>query len=175
MLSSPVRVAVVFMGVAGSGKSAVARAAAQALSLPCIEGDDFHSPENIEKMRQGNALTDADRAGWLDDLASQLASYQGGGALSCSALKREYRLRLRSAIPSLRFVFLDIEPALALARVESRSGGHPFPPSLVPSQFATLEDPTGEPGVLRLDASMPIADLTALAIDWLTRDVHAEH
>ena len=163
------------MGVAGSGKSAVAKAVAQALALPCIEGDDFHPPGNIEKMRQGTPLTDADRAGWLDELASQLGAYPRGGALSCSALKRDYRVRLRSAIPNLQFVFLHIEPAQALARVESRAGGHPFPPSLVPSQFATLEDPSGEPGVLRLDASKPIAELTAMTIDWLTREVSAEH
>src|SRR3990167_3194710 len=98
----------VIMGVAGCGKSSLGRALAEALSLPLVEGDDFHSPESRDKMSRGVALTDADRDGWLDTLGEQLLSRPDGAVLTCSALKRAYRERLRAARPGLRFVFLDI-------------------------------------------------------------------
>ncbi|MFX8215005.1 AAA family ATPase, partial [Acinetobacter baumannii] len=87
------------MGVAGCGKSTVAARAAQRLGLPLVEGDDFHSPASVAKMRAGEPLTDADRAGWLARLADELAARPAGAVLSCSALKRAYRDRLRAASP----------------------------------------------------------------------------
>jgi gluconokinase len=101
---------IVVMGVAGCGKSSLGAALALAEGLPLVEGDDFHSPANRAKMSQGIALTDADRDGWLDILGQQLQAHPGGMVLTCSALKRRYRDRLRQARPGLRFVFLDIEP-----------------------------------------------------------------
>jgi gluconokinase len=142
----------VVMGVAGCGKSSLGAALALSLGVPLIEGDDFHSPSSREKMRQGIALTDADRAGWLDTLAQQLQSHPNGVVLTCSALKRRYRERLRAARADLHFVFLDITAELAAARVAARAS-HFFSTTLVASQFATLESPVGEPGVLALDAS----------------------
>jgi len=163
---------VIFMGVSGCGKSSLAAAVAQAEGAPLIEGDDFHSPANRDKMSRGVALTDADRDGWLTALASELRNApQGGVVLSCSALKRAYRERLRSAAPGLRFVFLDIPRDAALARVAGR-GNHFFSAGLVDSQFATLESPVGEPGVLRVDAQAPLAQLQADVSRWL-QDDHA--
>lgn len=163
--------AVVFMGVAGCGKSSVAQAVASITGWPLIEGDDFHSADNQNKMRQGLALTDADRAGWLDALGTQLQAHPEGALLTCSALKKAYRDRLRAASPGLRFVFLEIGRAQAHARVEARAALHLFPPSLVDSQFATLESPEGEAGVLKVQATDPIATLSALVRDWMQQEL----
>lgn len=157
----------VVMGVAGCGKSSLARTLADALGWDFIEGDDHHSPENKALMRAGIALTDADRAGWLSTLGQQLQQAPGGAALSCSALKRRYRDTLRQAVPGLRFVFLDITPEQALQRVRARAGGHYFPPQLVDSQFDALERPLGETGVLCLQADATPTDLFHAVADWL--------
>ena len=153
---------VVVMGVSGCGKSAIGERLAQALGLPLVEGDSFHPPANIDKMRRGLALDDQDRAGWLDTLGAELARRPQGAVLTCSALKAAYRDRLRAAAPSLRFVHLALTPAQALERVASRKD-HFYPPSLVDSQFAALEDPAGEPGVVAVDASRPFEEVLAAA------------
>lgn len=158
----------VIMGVAGCGKSSLGAAVAQATGLKLVEGDDFHSPANRAKMSQGVALTDADREGWLTTLSEQLRANPAGLVLTCSALKRAYRERLRQAAPGLRFVFLDINREQAQARVAARAPLHFFSSSLVDSQFATLEDPSGEPGVLRVDALRPLPQLQAEVTNWLS-------
>jgi len=155
------------MGVAGCGKSSLGQALAQALGRPYIEGDAYHSPDSIAKMRAGIALTDADRAGWLDQLGGLLAAAPGGAVLACSALKRDYRERLRRPVPGLRFVFLDISRELALQRVAARAAQHLFPASLVDSQFAALESPVGEPGVLRVAAELAPDQQLSQARAWL--------
>jgi gluconokinase len=161
---------VVFMGVAGCGKSSAGQAVAQRMGWTLIEGDDYHLEASKAKMRQGTALTDQDRAAWLAILGSLLADHRRRGqsaALTCSALKRSYRDLLRSHDAGLRFVYLEIDKPHALERVAARAGEHLFPPSLVDSQFATLEPPHGEPGVLCVDALLPrdvLADRVAL---WL--------
>ena len=136
-----------------------------------IEGDDFHSAENREKMRQGIALTDVDRESWLNSLASLLRADPHRAVLTCSALKKIYRDKLRSANPDLVFIFLQLGPEDSLARVTSRANEHFFSGSLVNSQFATLEPPLGEPRVLVLDAMRPLPELTAQAMEWL-KDVN---
>lgn len=155
------------MGVAGCGKSTLGLVVAQALGLPLIEGDDFHSADNRTKMNQGIALTDADRAGWLDTLAQQIAEHPQGVVLTCSALKRAYRNRLRQASPDLHFVFLEIGRDAAHARVLARAKEHFFSTKLVDSQFATLESPSGEAGVLTVDATQPLAQLQVQVSKWL--------
>lgn len=160
----------VIMGVAGCGKSSLGAALAQATGLPLVEGDDFHSPASRAKMSQGIALDDADRDGWLCTLGEQLRAHPEGLVLTCSALKRAYRERLRQAATGLRFVFLDISRAQAQARVAARASQHFFSTSLVDSQFATLEVPTGEAGVLRVDARHPIEQLQADVTAWLDAD-----
>lgn len=154
------------MGVAGCGKSSLGQAVAQRLGWHLIEGDDYHAPESVRKMREGIALTDADREGWLDRLGQLMASTPGGVVLTCSALRRPYRQRLRSAVPGLRFAFMAIDPETARVRVSARPG-HMFPPSLVASQFQALEDPSTEPGVLRLDATEALDALAERVVRWL--------
>jgi gluconokinase len=157
----------IVMGVAGCGKSSLGAALAQSMGVALVEGDDFHSGASREKMHHGIALTDEDRAGWLDALAGQLQAHPSGVVLTCSALKQRYRDRLRAACADVCFVFLDISMALAEARVAARGQSHFFSTSLVQSQFATLELPVGEPGVLRLDASLSLHLLLADVQAWL--------
>jgi gluconokinase len=154
------------MGVAGSGKSTLGAAVAERVGWPMIEGDDYHSGENKAKMHAGIALTDADREGWLRTLAQELQRRPDGAVLTCSALKRSYRDLLREASPGLAFVFLEIAEAEALRRVRSR-GQHFFSPQLMQSQFETLEAPVDEPGVLRLDAGLPLENLVDRTVAWL--------
>lgn len=153
----------VVMGVAGCGKSAVGERLAAALGLPLVEGDSFHPPGNIRKMQQGVALTDEDRAGWLQQLGAELSARPAGAVLTCSALKRSYRDRLRAASPELRFVHLALSQPDALERV-ARRAGHFYPPSLVASQFESLQDPSGEPGVVVVDALLPLDQVVAQAL-----------
>jgi len=157
---------VVVMGVAGCGKTAVGRRIAQLRGLPLIEGDEFHPEGNIDKMRQGLALDDQDRAGWLNRLGGELMRHPDGAVLTCSALKRSYRDSLREAAPGLRFVHLSLSEEQALQRVAARDD-HFYPPILVASQFEALEDPRSEPGVLVVDALLPVEELACRAADWL--------
>ena len=156
----------VVMGVSGCGKSRVGAAIAERLVLPLVEGDEFHSEANRARMRSGIALTDADRADWLDSLAAQLRLRSGGAVLTCSALKASYRDRLRAAAAGLRFAWLDLDPASAQARVDQRHA-HFFPSGLVATQFEAFESPQGEHGVLRLDALLPPKVLAESVVDWL--------
>ena len=154
------------MGVSGCGKSHVGAAIAQRLVLPLVEGDDFHPEANRQRMQAGTPLTDADRSGWLDVLGAELARHPGGAVLTCSALKRAYRDRLRAAAPGLRFAWLDLERDAAAARVAQRPA-HFFPAALVATQFDALEPPLDEPLVLRLDALAPPEPLADQVAHWL--------
>ena len=169
--------AIIVMGVAGCGKTSVSRALAERLGARFIEGDAFHPAANVEKMRQGVGLVDADRWGWLDRLANELkqAREQGECAvLACSALKRRYRDRLRLGNPSARFVFLELPPTEAAKRVGQRSG-HFMPDSLVASQFADLEAPRAEEFTLTLDATHSIDAIVDRALAWHASPSSAAH
>ena len=154
------------MGVSGCGKSHIAARVAQQCALPFIEGDSFHTDSSRALMARGIALTDADRAHWLTTLGDELRRHADGAVLSCSALRLAYRDQLRQARPGLRFAWLDLDIASARARVAARPG-HFFPPGLVDTQFATLQSPLGEPGVLRVDALRPPQDIAADVARWL--------
>jgi gluconokinase len=158
---------IVIMGVAGCGKSSLGAVLSHALGLALVEGDDHHSGANRDKMARGVPLTDADREGWLATLCDQLRTHPNGVVLTCSALKLAYRARLREAAPGLRFVFMHIQREQALQRVAARGGAHFFSTTLVDNQFTTLEDPTGEPGVLKVDAMAPLAQLQTQVSRWL--------
>ncbi|MFF6914199.1 gluconokinase, GntK/IdnK-type [Streptomyces sp. NPDC012466] len=134
---------VVVMGVSGSGKTTVGRSLARRLGVPYAEGDDFHPPHNVAKMRAGHPLDDEDRRPWLEEIARWLAGHaDSGGVVTCSALKRRYRDRLVSAAPRTFFLHLDGSPELIAARITARRG-HFMAPELLRSQFADLE-PMGE-------------------------------
>ncbi|MEV8533578.1 gluconokinase [Streptomyces sp. NPDC051211] len=129
----------VVMGVAGTGKTTVGLLLAAALGVPYAEGDAFHPPANIAKMSSGIPLEDADRGPWLDAVGAWAGGCgELGGVVSCSALKRTYRDRLRSAAPAVVFVHLTGERALIERRMTARTG-HFMPAALLDSQFATLE------------------------------------
>jgi gluconokinase len=133
---------VVLMGVSGSGKTVVGQALAANLGWPFFDGDDFHPPANVAKMAAGTPLTDADRWPWLDRLAAEMAAVTAHGSnavLACSALKRAYRDRLERA-GSVRFVHLKGDDETIAARLAGRAHRY-MPPTLLASQFATLEEP----------------------------------
>lgn len=142
------------MGVAGSGKSQLARALAEALRADFIEGDAHHPEANRLKMQQGQPLNDADRAPWLQTLGHLLAQASGPVVLACSALKADHRESLRAQAPGLVTVYLSIDRAMARQRVQDRPG-HWFPAALVDSQFEALQAPLHEPHVITLPASWP--------------------
>ncbi len=154
------------MGVAGAGKSTLANVLAAELGCATIEGDEHHLPASKAKMRAGIPLEDADREPWLD-LLGDLVARPGAFVLTCSALKRRYRDRLRARVPGLRFIFIEIERADAQKRVAARPS-HLFPASLVASQFAALEPPLGETGVLTVVAARTVRDQADAVKAWIT-------
>ena len=136
-------VIVVLMGVSGCGKTAVGQALAADLGWPFFDGDDFHPAANVAKMAAGTPLTDADRWPWLDRLAAEMAAINARGAdavFACSALKQAYRDRFARA-GDVRFVHLKGDHATIAARLAARSHRY-MPPTLLASQFATLEEPS---------------------------------
>ena len=167
MASAPL--AVVVMGVCGSGKTVVGERLARALGACFIEGDAFHPPANVERMAAGIALDDADRQGWLEALAGELARAQAGGqraVLACSALKRRYRDILRRGAPGLRLVHLAGSHDMLARRMASRQG-HYMPASLLESQLAALEAPDADERTITLDAGASAESLVQSALAQL--------
>ena len=165
----------VVMGVCGCGKTTAAQALQADFNSPYAEGDDFHTQANRDKMGAGIPLTDEDRYPWLRNLRDWMSEQSGKGerysVVTCSALKRKYRDQLRSA-QQLGFVFLDLDYATALERVQTRPG-HFFSPDLVANQFTTLEDPRQEPDVLTVSATMNLNDIALAARQWARRESQA--
>jgi len=132
---------VVLMGVSGVGKTTIGELLAQRLGWRFIEGDDYHPRQNVAKMAAGIPLEDADRWPWLDALNAMLRG-QGDAIIACSALKESYRQRLLASIADARVVHLHGTKALIASRLAERKHRY-MPASLLDSQFATLEAPTG--------------------------------
>jgi gluconokinase len=171
MTEQPV-VSVVVMGVTGSGKTTVATELARRLGWDFTEGDDHHPAANVEKMRAGIPLDDDDRRPWLLELARWIGAHEAEGrscVLTCSALRRSYRELLRDGHPSVWFAHVSGDEDLITQRVTARKG-HYMPPSLVPSQFATLE-PLGddEPGRV-----VPAVGSPEQVVDALLADLAAD-
>ncbi len=152
----------IIMGVSGCGKSTVGQRLAQRLGVPFLEGDALHPPHNVALMAAGTPLTDADRADWLEAIAHRLAGLQTdeGLVVSCSALKRIYRDRLRAASPDLQFVHLHGDHSVLADRIRQRQG-HYMPATLLASQLATLEIPSADEAALSLDIAEPADRLVA--------------
>lgn len=142
---------IIVMGVSGCGKSLIGTRLAEHLEVPFFDADDFHSPDNVAKMASGVPLTDADRSGWLDDLAALVRDEQGGLVLACSALKRAYRDRLRAGNPSLRFVYLKGDMETIWSRHSSREDHYFNGRAMLESQFRTLEEPEPGEGAIVVD------------------------
>jgi len=152
---------VVLMGVSGCGKSTVGEGLAAHLGWRFVEGDSLHPPENVAKMAAGQALGDGDRAGWLATLADVLAQASAAGqglVISCSALKRAYRDRLRAGDPRVLFVHLDGSQSLIAGRIAARTHLY-MPASLLESQFAALQLPEPDEHALTLSVELPPAEL----------------
>ena len=130
------------MGVSGSGKTTLGRKLAQALEVPFFDGDDFHPPENIQKMARGKPLEDADRMGWLQRLNELARSHRDSGAvIACSALKEAYRERLAEGLQgTVQWISLEGSYGEILERMQKREG-HFMPAALLKSQFDALEPP----------------------------------
>lgn len=157
------------MGVSGSGKSTVGQALADRLGAELVEGDDLHPAANVEKMRRGEPLDDADRAPWLDRLHAAIAERVAAGTdavVASSALKRRYRDRLREGLPpdAVRIVHLDVDRATLLDRLGRRQG-HFMPPALLDSQLADLEEPLpNEAGAIVVDANRRVEVVVAQVV-----------
>jgi gluconokinase len=163
-------VRVVVMGVAGSGKTTVGQLLAIRLGVDFADADEFHSPENIAKMRAGIPLADEDRWPWLEAIAQWLADHaEPGGVVTCSALRRAYRDVLRRGAPDAWFLHLIGPPDLMAARVRGR-GHHFMPAELVESQFETLEPPEEDERAVELDASLPPEQIVDRFIEAINID-----
>ncbi|MDI9883158.1 gluconokinase [Streptomyces sp. HNM0645] len=160
---------VVVMGVAGTGKTTIGPLLAEALGVPYAEGDDFHPAGNIAKMSAGIPLDDADRGPWLDAIGRWAHGRAGlGGVVSCSALKRTYRDRLRTAAPDVEFLHLTGDRALIERRMAERKG-HFMPTALLDSQFATVQPLQGDEAGVAVDVSGSPQEITERAVTALRR------
>ena len=162
--------ALIVMGVSGSGKTSIGEGVAARLGVHFIEGDALHPAANVEKMSKGIPLTDEDRWPWLEKIGEEISASLSKGegiAVSCSALKRIYRERLRTAAGGhLYFIYLDGSKELLTKRMGERKG-HFMPASLLESQLQTLEVPTGEPGVVTVDIDDTIEGIVEAGIKAL--------
>ena len=131
------------MGVSGAGKTTVGTLLAAVLHWPFYDADDLHPAANIEKMRRGEPLTDADRMPWLAAVAGLIRATDGSGrnaVIACSALRATYRATLVAAAEDVRLIFLNAPREVVAARIERRTG-HFMPASQVANKYSTLEPP----------------------------------
>lgn len=139
-------VAIIVMGVSGSGKTTVAALLAGRLGWEFEDGDWLHPPENVRKMEAGTPLNDDDRWPWLHAIADWIEDHRRGGGhgvIACSALKRSYRDILLGERGDVRLVYLKGDAELIGRRIRARHG-HFMPAELLRSQFAALEEPAPE-------------------------------
>jgi gluconokinase len=154
---------VVVMGVSGSGKTTVSALLAAALGWQFQEGDDLHPAANIEKMRSGIPLTDADRLPWLGKIAEEIDRWRErgeSGVVTCSALKRQYRNIIIGSRPEVQLVYLKGSHELIQSRLAARNE-HFMPAALLESQFAALEEPTSEEHPIVIDVGCKPTDIAA--------------
>jgi carbohydrate kinase (thermoresistant glucokinase family) len=162
-------VVVVLMGVSGSGKSTVGERLADRLDCAFLEGDDFHPPANITKMKQGIALTTRDREPWLTSIATkidELLLTQKSAVFSCSALQRSYRDIIIGNRPHVALVYLKGDYDLIMHRLQGRHG-HFMPAALLKSQFDTLEEPTPDEHPIVADIALPPPEICDLIMRQL--------
>jgi carbohydrate kinase (thermoresistant glucokinase family) len=162
----------VVMGVSGCGKTTVARALADRLGLPFLEGDSRHPAENVAKMAGGTPLSDADRWPWLAAIAAWIDAQRAagkGGVVTCSALKRAYRSVIIGERPDVRLVHLDGDRETIAARLAARTG-HFMPPSLLASQFDALEQPSLHEHPITVDVTWPVEQIVDAVVYALVAD-----
>lgn len=157
---------VILMGVAGSGKTTVGEAIATRLGWSFYDADDFHTPQNIEKMANGIPLTDSDRLPWLEALHRLISTSlkeNRPAILACSALKETYRQHLIDGMEGVEIVYLKGSYDLIWSRI-SRRKGHYMKPQMLKSQFEALEEPKN---ALTFDVSLPIAEIVQGIVEQL--------
>jgi gluconokinase len=155
-MSTESAVVLIVLGVSGAGKTTVGRMLADRLGFEFYEGDDYHSESNRAKMAAGIPLNDEDRRPWLLQIRAEIDRVlaRGGRAvLACSALKQAYRDLLRRE--GVHFVYLRVSPECAGERLRTRKG-HFFNPTLLDSQFETLEEPQD---AIVVDAAQPVEQI----------------
>lgn len=153
---------IVVMGVSGCGKSTIGMALATALGWDFQEGDVLHPATNVAKMRSGTPLTDEDRWPWLARIAAWMHDQDANekdGVVTCSALRRSYRDRLRGAAQNVRFAWIDVSRSELERRTAQRE--HFMPAALLHSQLQTLEIPTVDEGAFTVDGEAGIAAMIA--------------
>ena len=168
---------VVVMGVSGTGKTVVGKAVAEAMGFEFVEGDSHHPQANIDKMSAGVPLDDDDRRPWLEELAGILQTNRErkvGSVLACSALKRSYRDILRGGAPhdATFFLHLDLPYDVLLDRMEKRE--HFMPPSLLQSQFDTLQPLAEDEHGVELDQDEPLGDVVERAVRAVREAGHTD-
>jgi gluconokinase len=160
----------VVMGVSGAGKTTVGELIAKRLGWPFVDGDDLQPEANIDKMRSGVPLTDADRAPWLAAIGAWVDARTAAdepGVVACSALKRVYRDRLRAGRPRVRIVYLRGSESQIAGRLAHRSG-HFWPAKLLASQFADLEEPAADEDAIVVDIGASPEAVAKAVIDQLS-------
>ena len=159
----------VLMGVSGCGKTTIGELLAERLLWPYEEGDALHPPANVAKMAAGHPLDDADRAPWLAKVADWVdARLDAGesGVITCSALKRSYRALIDRRGAGVEGVYLHGSRELIASRLAGRHG-HFMPPTLLDSQFATLEEPGADEPAIRVEIGEPPAAIAADIVEAL--------
>jgi gluconokinase len=160
---------VVVMGVSGSGKTTAGEALGARLGLRYADADGFHPQANVDKMHAGQPLTDEDRWPWLDAVGDWLAGYtETGAVVSCSALRRVHRDRLRGKVPTAVFWHLAGPEPLVQKRMDARRD-HFMPPSLLHSQYETLEPLEPDEQGLTVSLDQTVEALVEGFVGWLRR------
>src|SRR3569623_2008314 len=170
MTNKPDIKVVIVMGVSGSGKTTISQALAARTGFIEQDGDDYHPRANIEKMKAGVPLTDADRLPWLRAIADAVDRYADKNTpviIACSALKRAYRDILVHERKDVRIVYLSGSAELIAQRLSRRSG-HFMPPSLLVSQIGALEPPQPDEHILTVDIAEPVERI----VDKIVTDLH---
>lgn len=167
---------IIVMGVSGSGKTSVAKALADHYGYEFLDGDDFHSQESRDLMAQGIPLTDALRLPWvirMRDYFREAGTRNQHSTLAFSGLKRVHRDELRKTGLKTIFIFLHSDKDTIQTRVNKRAG-HFMAPSLVDSQFDSLEDPSHEADVYRIDVRGSLDQVIDQVIGVIDREVHQQ-
>lgn len=162
----------VVMGVSSSGKTTVGAMLAGRLHWQFADADSFHSAANIAKMHSGVPLDDADRKPWLQAIADQIDRWRAAkqhAVVTCSALKRSYRAVIIGDRPDVRLIYLKGDRDLIWRRIVARHG-HFMPPSLLDSQFATLEEPGPDEHPLTVSIGKPAPEIVDDIVAQLASD-----
>jgi gluconokinase len=154
---------IVVMGVASSGKTTVADALARQLNWPFRDADSFHPSGNVAKMSAGTPLADSDRWPWLEAIVTWMDERHAAGengVVTCSALKRSYRDKLRTTKAAMQLVHLHGSRNVLAARIAARKA-HFMPASLLDSQLATLQMPGEDESAITMSVDREPGEIVA--------------